>query len=949
MPPLWKPENWSQRLAELEARTGDMKEAPLRRDVRSLGMLLGEVLREQAGDDLFREEEEIRQIAIQRREAQNTGECEVAEDLLESALANVHALSVEQAYTLTRSFAFYFELINLAETNHRKRRRISLQLIQEANAQRGSLRGTLLEMKRVGISAEEALDWLRRVVVIPVFTAHPTEVARRSVMFKRRRIGEFLEHLDRIPVPDEELERLQGLITAEITALWQTDEVRSRRPTVYDEIKMGLDFYDISIFATLPGLYTEVAEALHSVYGLNIDMSELPVLLSFGSWIGGDRDGNPFVTPQITRDAIGLARGHLLTHYEQQIQLMIDLLTSSAQQLPVSKRLTDRLAEYVARLQSAESHVFGERYEFEYYRRYLICVRSRLERTLSQPDDTPVPLPVTQFTIARLKDSALSALPPYHSVSEFLEDLSILRDSLAQNRGLRLAQTLVDPLILLVRTFGLHLHTLDIRQHANVHRAALKETSSWSCDEGHNTAVPAALSPQTADVLETFRAIAEIKRGCTPEAVRQYIISGATSVEDILAVVWLARLGGVTVEAKDKDPGLMPVPLFESIEDLRNAPEICRTLWSSPEYRRLLETWNNTQEVMLGYSDSNKDGGMIASTWEIFRAHRALHEVARECGVTLRLFHGRGGTVGRGGGPTHRSIYAQPIGAFEGQIRITEQGEVLNWKYADVVLAERNLELMIAASLDALARPNVRDPEGHQTGVLTSEWEAAFSELSATSFEHYRHSVVEDPEVLLYFEQATPVAELEHAKIGSRPARRKGGIDFPSLRAIPWVFGWTQSRLLIPAWFGVGYSLELFSKKEGGMKLLRSMAAEFPLFIDLIRNVEMAVAKADMGIARLYASLAPDEEMRDRVFTKMEEEFDRTLRMLLAVTGQKELLETNPVLARSIRLRNPYVDPMHLIQVDLLRRKRAGESTDGIHRALAGTINGISAGLRNTG
>ena len=466
---------------------------------------------------------------------------------------------------------------------------------------------------------------------------------------------------------------------------------------------------------------------------------------------------------------------------------------------------------------------------------------------------------------------------------------------------------------------------------------------------GHNTAVPAALSPQTADVLETFRAIAEIKRGCTPEAVRQYIISGATSVEDILAVVWLARLGGVTVEANDKDPGLMPVPLFESIEDLRNAPEICRSLWTSPEYRRLLETWNYNQEVMLGYSDSNKDGGMITSTWEIYRAHRALHVVARECGVTLRLFHGRGGTVGRGGGPTHRSIYAQPIGAFEGQIRITEQGEVLNWKYADVVLAERNLELMIAASLDALARPNVRDPEGHQTGVLTTEWEAAFSEMSATSFEYYRHSVVEDPEVLLYFEQATPVAELEHAKIGSRPARRKGGIDFPNLRAIPWVFGWTQSRLLIPAWFGVGYSLELFSKKDGGMAMLRSMAAEFPLFIDLIRNVEMAVAKADMGIARLYASLAPDEEMRDRVFAKMEGEFQRTLRMLLAITGQTELLETNPVLSRSIRLRNPYVDPMHLIQVDMLRRKRAGEDTPEVNRAIAATINGISAGLRNTG
>ena len=950
MPPLWKPESWTTRLAELEARTGDLKEVPLRRDVRSLGMLLGEVLREQAGADLFREEEEVRQLAIHRREAQNEGRCTEADALLDAALAKVHALSVDQAYTLTRSFAFYFELINLAETNHRKRRRISLQLTEEANAQRGSLRGTLREMKRVGISAEEAMDWLSRVLVIPVFTAHPTEVARRSVMFKRRRIGEFLEHLDRIPVPDEELERLEECITAEITALWQTDEVRSRRPTVYDEIKMGLDFYDISIFATLPGLYTEVADALHSEYGLEIDIARLPLLLSFGSWIGGDRDGNPFVTPQITRDAIVLARGHLLTHYEQQIQLMIDLLTSSAQQLPVSAELSKRLESYIVRLQSEESHIFGERYEFEYYRRYLICLRARLERTVSQPEtDNSERMPVTQFTISQFKDSPLSALPPYHSVAEFLDDLAILRTSLEENRGLRLAQTLVDPLILLVRTFGLHLHTLDIRQHANIHRAALRETSSWSCDETHDSLVPAALTPQTADVLETFRAIAEIKKGCTPEAIRHYIISGATSVEDVLAVVWLARLGGVTVEASEHDPGLMPVPLFESIEDLRNAPAICRKLWNSPDYRKLLESWGNTQEVMLGYSDSNKDGGMIASTWEIFRAHRALHEVARECGVTLRLFHGRGGTVGRGGGPTHRSIYAQPIGAFDGQICITEQGEVLNWKYADVVLAERNLELMIAASLDALARPNVRDPHGHLTGILTPEWETAFDELSATSFEYYRSSIIDDPEVLLYFEQATPVAELEHAKIGSRPARRKGRIDFANLRAIPWVFGWTQSRLLIPAWFGVGHALEEFSRKPGGLELLRAMMAEFPLFIDLIRNVEMAVAKADMGIARLYASLATDEPMRERVFSKMQDEFNRTERMLLEVTRQKELLQTNTVLARSIRLRNPYVDPMHLIQVDLLRRKRAGDTTDEIHRALAGTINGISAGLRNTG
>ncbi len=415
----------------------------------------------------------------------------------------------------------------------------------------------------------------------------------------------------------------------------------------------------------------------------------------------------------------------------------------------------------------------------------------------------------------------------------------------------------------------------------------------------------------------------------------------------------LARLGGVKVEGAGEslglDPGLMPVPLFESIEDLRNAPAVCRELWSRPDYRRLLESWGNWQEIMLGYSDSNKDGGMLTSTWEIFRAHRDLHVVAREAGIKLRLFHGRGGTVGRGGGPTHRAIFAQPFDAFDGQLRITEQGEVLNFKYADEVLAERNLELMIAASLDALARPNARDPEGHFTGVLKPEWEAAFDELSNLAYGFYRKHILEDPGVLTYFEQGTPVGELENAKIGSRPARRSDSPKLSDLRAIPWVFGWTQSRLLVPAWFGVGYSIEEFLSRPGALELLQSMAKEFPLFIDLLRNVEMALGKADLGTARLYSTLVKDEKLRERIYDLFEAEFHRTVRVLLAVTRQKELLETNQVLAHSIKLRNPYVDPMHLIQVDMLRRKRAGEDTPEVNRAIAATINGISAGLRNTG
>ncbi len=940
---LWNPESWSQRLAELEAQSGELKEAPLRRDVRSLGMLLGEVLREQAGEDLYAHVEALRQGTIRRRDAEARGNQEEAARQGATALDLVHSLPVDRAILLTRAFAFYFELINLAETNHRKRRRLALQLSGQAGYQRGSLAGTLHEMCRVGISAEEAMGWLRRILIVPVFTAHPTEVARRSVMFKRRRIGEFLAALDRIPIPEQDLASLEEQVLAEITSLWQTDEVRSRRPTVYDEIKMGLDYYDVSIFATLPGLYREISQALRAAYGLEIEPLELPQVLRFGSWIGGDRDGNPFVTPQVTRDAIQLARGHLLLYYQARLEEIIDLLTTSAQQMPVSDELRARLEAYIAEVHTPEAQLFGEQYEFEYYRRFVICMKARIQRTLEQPGHGSTQLPVTPYTLSQ--DKLTQALSPYCSVLDLIGDLQTLRDSLAANRGLRIARALVDPLLLQVRTFGLHLHTLDVRQHARMDAQALKEAIADSCAP----TLPGGLSPETQSVMETFRVISEVKTGCSPEAIRHYVVSGASNVGDVLAVVRLARLGGVTVEGSGRDPGLMPVPLFESIDDLRRAPAICHELWARDDYRKLLATWDNWQEVMLGYSDSNKDGGMLTSTWEIFRAHRDLHVVARQAGVKLRLFHGRGGTVGRGGGPTHRAIFAQPMDAFEGQLRITEQGEVLNFKYADEVLAERNLELMIAASLDALARPNARDPQGHFTGVLKPEWEAALDELSGVSYEFYRKHIQNDPGVVTYFEQSTPVGELEQAKIGSRPSRRSKSRQLSDLRAIPWVFGWTQSRLLVPAWFGVGYALQMHLDAGGSLEQLRTMAREFPLFIDLLRNVEMALGKVDLTTARLYSSLVEDAALRARVYDLFEAEFHRTVRAVLAVTDQSELLEDNRVLARSIKLRNPYVDPMHLIQVDMLRRKRAGEDTPEVNRVIAATISGIAAGLRNTG
>jgi phosphoenolpyruvate carboxylase len=555
-----------------------------------------------------------------------------------------------------------------------------------------------------------------------------------------------------------------------------------------------------------------------------------------------------------------------------------------------------------------------------------------------------------------------ASLPGYANAAEFAEDLQILRDSLASNHGERLAAMYIDPLILTVRTFGLHLHTLDLRQHARVHAAAVEELSAWQRSLGEGgLQLPDELSPQTGEVLATFRMLAAVKQQ-NPEAITNYVVSGATCAEDALRVLWLARVGGVHVEGNGAHPGLQPVLLFESIEDLRNAPAICRELWTSEAFIPLLDAWSGRQEVMLGYSDSNKDGGMIASTWEIWKAHRALHQVARECGVTLRLFHGRGGTVGRGGGPTHRALYAQPLNSFNGELRITEQGEVLNWKYSDVVLAERNLELMIAAAVDAVARPDLTIPSDsstntHLTGAIDPAWEEAFDEISALSLRFYQQNILENADLVEYFEQATPVAELEHARIGSRPAKRgdKSATrqrSLADLRAIPWVFGWMQSRHVVPAYFGVGFALDqLTSNTANGLELLQQMMRSFPLFIDMIRNVELALAKADFSVARLYSTLVEDEALRDRVYSMLEEEFTRTIRTVLAVTGQKTLLERNHVLANSIRLRNPYVDPMSLLQLELLIRKRIGDTKDAaeLGRAITATINGISAGLRNTG
>jgi phosphoenolpyruvate carboxylase len=821
---------------------------------------------------------------------------------------------------VTKAFAAYFELTNLAETNHRKRRRRAAELHTDEPPLPGSFRGTLLRMKKAGITLEQALEAFREIEVHPVFTAHPTEITRRAVLLKRRRIAGELEKLDQLPLSNNQAQTSEDVIVSEITALWQTDEVRLQRPTVTDEIRTGLSYYVMTLFEAAGKIYEGIAADFREVYGAELELSSLPVCLHFGSWIGGDRDGNPFVTPQCTAEALELAQTMVLGHYIQELAQLVRRLTISTHQVTASAELSARLERYEQEIAEPVSEL-SRTPRSEAYRRLLLMMGERLRCTREH------------------------GLHPgrYLSADEFRDDLEIIRRSLSESGGGRLATGLLDPLICKLRTFGFRLYTLDIRQHARVHREALLKIGQVSASQTSSSR-PGVLSSAGIELLDTFRAIAEAKKKFEPEAIMRYIISGAETDEDIYAVLRLAALTGLRAAGTEKDPGLMPVPLFESIEALQQAPEVMRRVWTSPEYQTLLPSWHGWQEVMLGYSDSNKDGGMLTSTWELHKAHRALHQAARDCGVNLRIFHGRGGTVGRGGGPTHSAILAQPAGDFTGRIRITEQGEVLNWKYADPVLAEWNLEILIAASLGALVRPALGEADEDE------RWSGPMEELSRAAFTHYRKNIAENADVLRYFEQATPVNEMELARIGSRPARRGSSRKLDDLRAIPWVFGWMQSRHAVPAWFGVGHALQQFvARGERGEQTLREMVTDFPLFSDMIRNVELAMAKADFSIAHAYASLVEDAALRETVYRMLAEEFECAQRMILSITGQRELLERNPVLSRSIRLRNPYVDPMSLIQIELLRRKRAGQQSAELDYAIGTTMNGIAAGLHNTG
>ena len=823
-------------------------EAPLRRDVRLLGDLLGRVMVDQEGEELLDAEERIRRLA---REARTTGDLQPVRDA-------VRSLPPELQATVLRAFALYFQLANIAEQHHRLRRRRQYAL--EQRTPRESLDDAFERLAHV--PADELRSRLSTVSLELVLTAHPTEATRRTILLAHVRLAELLRALDDPELTRPERGRLEDQLAEQITILWQTDEVRHERPRVIDEIRHGLWFFEHSLM--------DAAERLLDAYRARLPDAAVP--LSFGSWIGGDLDGNPAAGPQTIRAAVEQARALALTRYRDEVRSLAVALAMHRSLVDVSPELETSIARDEHELPEYAVSI-GRRNELEPYRRKLSFMWWRLDND------------------------------GYEGPAGLLEDLDVLRRSLEQHRGERIAAGRLAELRRRVELFGFHLAKLDLRLHARELRERDKRPG------------------------EALAAVAEARRTYGPAVADTVVVSGTASPEDVLAVLDLSA-----------EP-LTVVPLFETIDDLQRAPETVRGLLADTRFGERVERQGRL-EVMVGYSDSGKDGGYLAAQWAIYRAQERLAEVAREHGLPLTIFHGRGGSAGRGGGPTHAAILAQPAGHPPSRLKLTEQGETVSFKYGLPGLAYRNLEAALAGTiLSAFPQSAGRAPDDDERALLDG--------LAGRAERRYRMLVFEEPRFLDFFRAFTPVDELALLEIGSRPVRRASGEDFfATLRAIPWVFAWTQNRTLLPAWFGCGAALG-DAVDTGEEDLLRRLYGELPFFRSLVDNLEMTLAKTRLEIAREYLELVPAELDPERLFAVVADEHRRTVDAVLATTECSSLLERQPVLRRSIALRNPYVDPMNAIQVELLRRFRAGD--DDAQLPLTRSIAGIAAALRNTG
>lgn len=918
-----------------ESTLDSNKDEPLRNDIRLLGRILGNTVREQEGDAVFNVIEQVRQTAISfARDGDPAARNELA--------ALLDPLPRETTQAVVRAFSYFLQLANIAEDEHHIRRRRAHDLAGSPPRE-GSLIHALDQLANTGVAPEAVADFFAHAVVAPVLTAHPTEVQRQSLIRNHRDISRLLDQRERLRMtPDEEAENDLGLANAILT-LWQSRMLRPVRLKVVDEVKNGINYFKETFFSELPRLYIQTTQQLQKRYPDTF--WALPPFFRIGSWIGGDRDGNPFVTADILRETLRLQSSAVLDHYLAEIHEL-------GGELPLSNLLiktTPELNEL-----AAQSTDHSPQRADEPYRRSLSGIYARVAATARTLD---------QFEPVRHE---IGQAEPYAGPDALRADLKILANSLKLNGSANLAGGRLRRLLRAVQIFGFHLAPIDLRQNSEVHARSVAEllAGAGRCPDYEalpenerifvltaEIATPRPLyspylsySEETQGELAIFFAARELREKYGAAALPNCIISKTDGVSDLLELALLLKEAGLLLPGAQPRLDVNIIPLFETIEDLQKSAATMDALFNLPGYRELIAGRGNEQEVMLGYSDSNKDGGFLTSGWELYKAEIELTNVFVRHGVRLRLFHGRGGSVGRGGGPSYHAILAQPAGAVSGQIRLTEQGEVISTKYGNPDTGRRNLEVLLAATIEA----SLTD---HENRVEPAEqFHGIMDELSERAFNAYRDLVYDTPGFATYFRQSTVVSEVATLNIGSRPASRKASERIEDLRAIPWVFSWAQCRLMLPGWYGFGTAVDGYLQTHPeGLGTLRRMVKSWPFFRSLLSNMDMVLAKSDLSIASRYAELVADANLRERIFSTIRHEWELTRKHLLDILEQDDFLADNFMLKRSLQLRAPYMDPLNHLQVELLKRHRGGDTDERVARGIHLTINGIASGLRNSG
>ncbi|WP_132994362.1 phosphoenolpyruvate carboxylase [Gordonia zhaorongruii] len=912
---------------------------PLRDDIRFLGELLGEVIRDQAGEEIFD------LVESSRRDAFGIRYADVTRDEL---AARYDERPVDDLMPVVRAFTSFALLANLAEDLHRERRR-RIHVLAGDEPQSSSLGATFARLARAGLSDAQVGYELNRAHVVPVVTAHPTETRRRSVFDAQNRITELMRERRRTELTADEQARISRDISRQILMLWQTALIRMRRLTISDEITTGLRYYGASFFEVIPSLNTDVRKALTQVFptaGLR-DLS----IINMGSWIGGDRDGNPFVSADVVTEATSSAAATVMRHH-------LDELTDLHQELAVSVRLIHGVTDGLSALGAGYAPEYPDGVDDEPFRSAIAAVRARL---LARAEDT-----LGEDFLAPADREVASTSAPYTDADEFLADLDVIDAALRAVGDDAIADDRLGALREAVRTFGFHLSGLDMRQNSETHEEVVGELLAWagacddyaSLDEADRVRVLTAeltsrrpltrsgaqLSELAAKELGVVHAAAAAVDRFGPKAVPNYIISMCRSVSDMLEALVLLKEAGLYDVGVTPACSVRVVPLFETIEDLQAGAQVLTDALALDFYRCLVRNQDDIHEVMLGYSDSNKDGGYLAANWALYRGELDLVQAARTAGIRLRLFHGRGGTVGRGGGPSYDAILAQPPGAVQGSLRLTEQGEIIAAKYAEPVSARRNLESLVAATIES----SLLDVEG--LGADSGQAYEVFDELAAAARRAYSRLVHETPGFVEYFTSSTPLSEIGALNIGSRPTSRKQTAAISDLRAIPWVLSWTQCRVMLPGWYGTGSAFDEWAGDDPDrIAALTDYYRRWPFFQSVMSNMAQVLAKSDMGLAYRYAQLVPDAQLRDRVFSMIVDEHEKTIAWCARITGSDDLLADNDALKRSVVNRFPYLEPLNLLQVELLERFRSGDDSPRTRRGIQLTMNGLATALRNSG